>query len=105
MNIAYGSIVIYIKLPSTAFKGIIMYWFYGISNPIIADIKGILNVLCDIGIFWGNITPPAIWHWGTVGEMNGYLTPFENWGEHKFVYPVKPAWLAIVYDDIVCESV
>jgi hypothetical protein len=35
------------------------------------EIKGILKVLREIGIFWGKIIPFCIWHCGTVGDMNG----------------------------------
>ena len=84
---ACWSIVNYINIPSKAFKGNKTNWDCGINNPIIADIKGILNVLFDTGIFWVKIWPFAIWHCGTVGEINGSRTPFENIGDTKFVKP------------------
>lgn len=96
--------VIYIRLPSSALSGIIMNWLYGINNPITAEIKGILNVLFSTGIFCGSILPPIIWHCGTVGDINGYLTPFANWGEYRFVNPVNPAWFCIVYEEDVCPT-
>ncbi len=52
-------------------RGIKINWSYGISTPRTDDIKGILKVLCAIGIFVCKITPPCIWHCGTVGEMKG----------------------------------
>ena len=71
VNIANGSIVNYKSKSFSALKGNNMNCFYGINKPITDDIKGILNVLLKIGIFWGKIKPFAIWHWGTVGDING----------------------------------
>lgn len=80
MNIAAGSIVIYINPSFNALSGIKTNCSSGINNPIIADIKGILNVFRVTGIFLGKITPFWIWTCGTVGDINGYLTPFEKAG-------------------------
>jgi hypothetical protein len=89
VNIAAGSIVIYIKTSLSAFKGISTNWDYGINSPKIADMRGILNVLLVIGILAGKITPFAIWHCGTVGDINGYPTPLAKFGEYNVLYPVK----------------
>lgn len=43
-----------------------------------------------IGNFDWVILPLSIWHWGTVGEIKGYLTPLANCGEYKVVNPIKP---------------
>jgi|LakMenEpi03Aug12_release.lakeMendotaPanAssembly.Ray.scaffolds.fasta_scaffold1842021_1 hypothetical protein len=83
VNIAYGSIVNSIERLVSAFRGIKMNWFYGIPNPITADIKGTLKVLLVMGILEFNILPFTIWHCGTVGDMNGYRTPFAKLGEFK----------------------
>lgn len=80
-----------------AFNGRRTNWLYGIKRPITADIKGILNVLLEIAILAGKIIPLAIWHWGTVGEINGYRTPLAKLGEYKFENPVKPTLLGIMY--------
>ncbi len=56
-------------------------------TPKTADIKGILKVLCAIGILVCKITPPCIWHCGTVGEINGSQVPFEKTGENKLENP------------------
>lgn len=52
-----------------------------------AEISGILKVLRGIGNFDSVMSPLAIWHCGTVGEMNGYRTPFAKWGEYNVVHP------------------
>ena len=54
-----------------------------------ADIKGILNVLFAIGIFYRRSLPFTIWHWGTVGEIIGYRTPLQKFGEYKVEKPVN----------------
>ena len=43
----------------------------GISNPMMADISGILKVRCETGIFAAKMFPFCIWHCGTVGDING----------------------------------
>lgn len=96
VNIACWSIVNYINKPSSAFKGSNTNCDCGIKRPIIADINGILNVFFATGIFWLNICPFCIWHCGTVGDIKGYLTPFANIGDIKFVNPVKDVWLGIL---------
>lgn len=78
-----------------ALRGKSTNWFLGIPKPITDDNKGILNVLVATGIFWTNITPFDIWHCGTVGDINGYLTPFEKFGDIKVVNPVKTGEFAI----------
>lgn len=87
MNIALGSIVISINMSLRALSGSNTNWDYGISKPSTADIKGILNVLLEIGILLGRMTPFIIWHWGTVGEIKGYRTPLEKLGEYKWLNP------------------
>lgn len=62
-----------------------------------ADINGILNVLLEIGILAGKIIPFAIWHCGTVGDIKGYLTPFENFGEFRTENPFKVVKLGSAY--------
>lgn len=54
-----------------------------------AESRGILNVLNEIGILLFNINPLAIWHCGTVGDKNGYLTPLAKFGAYKFENPIK----------------
>ena len=68
-------------MPSNALIGKRTNWSYGINNPSIAEIKGTLKVLFEIGIFWGKIRPFLIWHCGTVADMNGYRTPLQKLGE------------------------
>lgn len=58
-------------------------WLSGINKPKTAEINGILKTRVAIGIFWSRINPFCIWHWGTVGEMKGYRTPFAKLGENK----------------------
>jgi hypothetical protein len=36
-----------------------------------------------MGILEFNILPFTIWHCGTVGDINGYRTPFAKLGEFK----------------------
>lgn len=83
VNIAFGSIVSSMSMLFKALNGSKTNWCYGIKRPRIDDISGILNVRWDTGTFWGIMTPFAIWHWGTVGEMNGSRTPFAKLGENK----------------------
>jgi len=54
-----------------------------------ADNNGILNVLDATGILLVKIIPFAIWHWGTVGEINGYLTPLAKLGEYNVENPIN----------------
>lgn len=70
-------------------------------KPITADINGILNILLDTGIFFGKIRPFSIWHCGTVGDINGYQTPFAKLGENKFVYPNNGAIFGILVSEAV----
>ncbi len=95
VNIAHGSIVNYKIVSLNARTGKRTNWLLGIFNPITADIKGILNILRETGIFFGNIRPFCIWHCGTVGDMNGYHTPFAKLGEYKLVYPSNGAIFGI----------
>ncbi len=71
MNIAYGSIVSSNNISFNALRGNKTNWDYGMSKPMIEDIKGILNVLRDTGTLKGKMCPLDIWHCGTVGEMKG----------------------------------
>ena len=52
-----------------------------------ADIRGILNVLRWITNFCSEINPFIICPWGTVGDINGYLTPLAKFGEYSVVNP------------------
>ena len=54
-----------------AFKGNRAYDSYGISIPIIPDIKGIINLFVSTGT-QEVILPFCIPHWGIVGEIKGY---------------------------------
>jgi hypothetical protein len=49
---------------------------------------GILKVLLNKGNFCDIIFPFMIPICGTVGEINGYRTPFANCGEYKVVNPL-----------------
>lgn len=89
VNIANGSIVNYSTKSFNARNGNKTNCYWGISKPSTADINGILKVRCATGIFWDSITPFIIWHWGTVGDMNGSKTPFANFWEKRFVNPVR----------------
>lgn len=60
-----------------------------------AENNGILNVLLAIGNFDCVILPFIIWHWGTVGEIKGYLTPLAKCGEYKVVNPINPVMFGI----------
>lgn len=73
--------VISMRTSFKALKGNRMNWFCGINNPNTADIKGILKVRIATGIFWGSIIPSTSWHWGTVGDIKGYLAPLAKLGE------------------------
>lgn len=78
----------YSKIVLIAFKGNNTNCFYGINNPITADNNGILNVLLAIGNFCNTIFPFIIWACGTVGDINGYLTPFAKFGDIRVEYPI-----------------
>ena len=39
--------------------------------------------------------PFIIWHWGTVGDINGYRTPFAKLGEYKVLYPYNEVMFGV----------
>ncbi len=71
MYIAYWSIVNCINIPLYAYTGSNTNWFAGISKPIIAEIRGILNTLAETHFFWFIINPFWICYCGTVGDIKG----------------------------------
>lgn len=89
----------------SALKGSNTNWSSGIKTPIIADNKGTLNVLWATGIFWGRILPFDILHWGVVGDINGYLTPFAKLGEYKLLNPNKFVWFGTDWFTVVVVPV